>query len=97
MNDRMDDKRRGFLIGEALDYGQSKAGREAMRYFAALMMVEAGRMRLVERVPGDDGTICVFENLAGDLLGVKRPMMSQEREAEILEAWKGIFGDLGLS
>jgi hypothetical protein len=67
-----------------------------MKYFAAMMMVEKGLMRLVEKVPGDDGTICVFENLAGDLLGVKRPMMSQEREAEILEAWNDILRIAGL-
>ena len=77
--------------------GLPQAGRESMKYFAAMMMVEKGLMRLVEKVPGDDGTICVFENLAGDLLGVKRPMMSQEREAEILEAWNEIFGIAGLS
>ena len=67
-----------------------------MKYFAAMMMVEKGLMRLVEKVPGDDGTICVFENLAGDLLGVKRPVMSQEREVEILEAWNDIMRIAGL-
>ena len=67
--------------------GQPKALREAMKFFAAMMMVEKGLMRLVKKVPGDDGVICIFENLAGDLIGVKRPMMSVEREAEILETW----------
>ena len=76
--------------------GLPQAGREAMKYFAAMMMVEKGLVRLIEKVPGDDGTICVFERLTGDLIGVKRPMMSQEREAEILEAWNEIFGIAGL-
>ena len=43
-----------------------------------------GRMKLMERIPGDEGAICIFRNLGGVEFAVKRPMISQEKEVEIL-------------
>ena len=39
--------------------------RDIFLYCLCVMMVEAGKMKLVETVPGDEGTICVFQSSTG--------------------------------
>ncbi|UCG12724.1 MAG: hypothetical protein JSU72_19980, partial [Deltaproteobacteria bacterium] len=34
--------------------------RDAFHYYLCVLMVETGKMRLVEKVPGKTGMICVF-------------------------------------
>jgi hypothetical protein len=45
---------------------QPAPARDAFRYCLALAMVEAGKARLVETVPGENGPVCVFESSAGE-------------------------------
>jgi hypothetical protein len=46
-----------------------------------LLMVEAGKMWLVETVPGVNGLYCVFETTVGDRFSVTKPPISKETEA----------------
>jgi hypothetical protein len=60
--------------------------RDAFCYCLALAMVEAGKARLVEIVPGENGPVCVFESSAGERFSLAKPAMSEEAEVkEILE------------
>jgi len=96
MRDWMDDLTPEIqMIGAYVD-AQPQTVREAFQYCLALMMVESGKAKLVETIPGDEGTICHFETVAGDSFAIKRPVMSQNQEAEILEAINEILRDEGL-
>ena len=37
---------------------------DAFNYCLCLLMVQAGKMRLEKKVPGETGRVCVFETLA---------------------------------
>jgi hypothetical protein len=54
-------------------------------------MVEAGKMRLVEKVPGENGTVCVFATTSGDHFSVTRPAMSREQEAALIDLLREIL------
>lgn len=71
--------------------------REAFAYCLCLMMVEAGKMRLLETVVGEEVPIYVFESAAGEAFGVPRPAMSQEAEAELIATLRDILEDEGWS
>jgi hypothetical protein len=79
MSDRMAPYLSAFA---ALLDAQPEPVRAAFNYCLALVMVEAGKARLVETQPGEAGTICVFESVAGQRFSLARPSMSDE---EILE------------
>ena len=96
MDDWSDEVKAVIRMCDAIIDSQPQPVRETFEYCSAMMLVDVGRMQLVEKFPGDDGTICVFEKLAGDKIAVKRPIMSEEKEAEILEAMEKIFRDAGL-
>jgi hypothetical protein len=53
----------------------------ALQYATCLLMVEAGKMWLVETVPGVNGLYCVFETTVGDRFSVTKPPISKETEA----------------
>jgi hypothetical protein len=57
--------------------------RAAFRYCLALAMVEAGKARLVETVPGENGPVCVFESSAGEQFSLAKPTMTAEQEATV--------------
>jgi hypothetical protein len=86
------------LVGFAtfLD-AQQQSVREIFQYCLCLMMVETGKMRLVETVPGETAAICVFESSAGETFSVTRPPMSQEEEAEVIVVLREILDDEGVS
>jgi hypothetical protein len=54
----------GYLGGLLLD-AQPAPVRDAFNYCLALMMVEAGKMRLVETIPGESGEVCTLEQRQG--------------------------------
>jgi hypothetical protein len=74
---------------------QPEPVRAAFHYCLALMMVEAGKARLIETRPGEAGRICVFESSAGERFSLVRPGMSEEQEAEVRERLRGILGEEG--
>jgi hypothetical protein len=75
---------------------QPQPVREVFQYCLCLMMVEAGKMRLVDTVPGEASPICIFETVAGDTFSVPRPALSQEEEAEVINVLRGILKDEGI-
>jgi hypothetical protein len=68
----------------------------AFQYAICLLMVEAGKMRLVETWPGETGAICVFETLAGDSFSVTKPPMDKETEVVLIEQLRAILDDEGV-
>lgn len=67
----------------------------AFQYCLCLLMVEAGKMRLVETVPGESGATCIFETLTGDSFSVTKPSISKETEAALVEQLRAILDDEG--
>jgi hypothetical protein len=55
--------------------------RDEFNHCFCLLMVEAGEMRMVERVPGLGSEVCTFETVDGDIFSVTRPPMSADLEA----------------
>jgi hypothetical protein len=60
-----------------------------------LAMVVAGKARLVETVPGENGPVCTFETAAGERLSLTRPLTSEE--AKVRERFGEILGEDRLS
>ena len=54
--------------------------RESFQHYLCLMMVEVGKMRLVETLPGETTSIAVFESVAGERFSVARPNLGAEEE-----------------
>jgi hypothetical protein len=69
--------------------------RDAFQYCLCVLMAQAGVMRLVEKVPGENGVVCVFATTSGDHFGVTRPAMSREQEAELIDTLRDILEDEG--
>jgi hypothetical protein len=59
-------------------------------------MVEAGKMRLVEKVPGENGEICLFETVARVKFSVTRPDLSRDQEAALIDVLREILKDEGM-
>jgi hypothetical protein len=57
--------------------------RDAFNYCLALLMVETGKARLVETVPGENGPVCTFESSAGERFSLTKPAMTEEMEAGV--------------
>jgi hypothetical protein len=57
----------------------------AFVYCLCSMMVEAGKMQLVETLPDNGGTICTFETIAGDVFSIAKPAINQEQEAALIK------------
>jgi hypothetical protein len=74
---------------------QSRPVQMAFQYALCRLMVEYGKMRLVETIPGENGATCIFETTAGDLFNVTRPPMDKETEAALVVQLRKIFDDEG--
>jgi hypothetical protein len=69
--------------------------RDAFHYCLCLLMVEAGKMRLVEKLPGENGEICLFETAARVKFSVTRPVLSRDQEAALIDVLREILKDEG--
>jgi hypothetical protein len=69
--------------------------RDAFHYCLCLLMVEAGKMRLVEKVRAEHGQICVFETVARRKFSVARPTLSRDQEAALIDVLREILKDEG--
>ena len=64
-------------------------------------MLMAGKMRLVEKVPGERGEICVFapcrdgKTAARVKYSVTRPALSRDQEAALIDVLREILKDEG--
>jgi hypothetical protein len=67
----------------------------AFQYAMCLLMVESGKMRLVETIPGESGPYCVFETIAGDNFSVTNPPIDKETEAVLVEQLRAILDGEG--
>jgi hypothetical protein len=62
-------------------------------------MVEAGKMRLVEKVPGQNGESCVFapcrdgKTVARVKFSLTRPALSRDQEAALIDVLREILKD----
>ncbi len=65
----------------------------AFQYALCLLMVEAGKIRLVETRPGENGAICVFETLIGESFSVTKPPLPKEIEAVLVEQLRVILDE----
>jgi hypothetical protein len=70
--------------------------RDAFHYCLCLLMVEAGKMRLVEKVPGENGEICLFETVARVKFSVTKPALSRDQEAALIDVLREILRDEGV-
>ena len=70
--------------------------RDAFHYCLCVLMVEAGVMRLVEKVPGENGEICVFETVARVKFSVTKPALSRDQEAALIDVLREILKEEGL-
>jgi hypothetical protein len=69
---------------------------DAFHYCLCLLMVEAGVMRLVEKGPGENGEICLFETVARVKFSVTRPALSRDQEAALVDVLREILKDEGM-
>ena len=73
--------------------------RAAFHYRLCLLMVEADKMRLVEKVPGERGEICVFapcrdgKTVARVKFSVTKPALSRDQEAALIDVLREILKD----
>lgn len=67
----------------------------AFQYALCLLMVELGKMRLIETLPGENGATCIFETLTPDsfTFSVTRPPVSSETEALLVEQLRAILDE----
>ena len=72
---------------------QPQPAREAFHYCLCLMMVEAGKMRLIDTVPGESGPICTFATAAGEGFSVTKPQLSEAEEAVLIERLRSILDE----
>ena len=74
---------------------QPAPARDTFNYCLCLLMVEAGKMRLVKTLPGESGEICVFETTVGDRFSVPWPAMSKKDEATLIAVLRNILDEEG--
>lgn len=65
------------------------------QYALALLMVEAGKARLISVEPGESGAICTFETVAGDVFSLPRPPLSEADEGVMMETLREILDEEG--
>ena len=69
--------------------------RDAFHYCLCLLMVEAGKMRLVDKIPSESGVVYVFHTTVGDRFSVTRPALSREQEAALIDVLREILREEG--
>ena len=58
-----------------------------------MLMVEAGKAQLINTEPGENGAMCTFKTVAGDVFNVIKPPMDDETEIAMLEQLREILDD----
>ncbi len=84
-----------FATFASLFDAQPAPERDAFAYCLAMIMVEAGKARLVKTVPGENGPVCVFESSAGERFSLARPEMTAEQEGMVKVMLKVILEEGG--
>ena len=55
----------------------------AFQYCLCSVLVETGKMQLVETLFDSGATICTFETISGSVFNVAKPAVNQEQEAAL--------------
>jgi hypothetical protein len=66
-----------------------------VQYCLALVMVEAGKARLIGSFPGDTGPLCTFETAAGEHISLTKPLLGDELEREVKQLLRRILEEEG--
>jgi hypothetical protein len=66
-----------------------------VQYCLALVMVEAGKAKLISTLPGDTGCLCTFETATGDYLSLPKPPLGDEQERQVKELIRRILAEEG--
>lgn len=64
-----------------------------VQYCLALVMVEAGKAKLISIFPGDAGALCTFETATGEYLSLTKPPLGDEQEREIKQLLRRILAE----
>jgi hypothetical protein len=78
--------------------------RDTFNYCLCLLMAQAGKMRLVEKVPGEpvladgpgNGAVCVFAATSGDHFSVVELKMSKASKAALIDVLREILEEGGV-
>lgn len=71
---------------------QPRPVQAAFQYAMCLLMVEQGKMRLLETLPGENGATCIFQTVTDSFtFSVTRPLISKETEAQLVEQLRAIL------
>jgi hypothetical protein len=87
----------GLDISDIADLlrAQPKPIRDAFYYWLCLMMVEAGKMELVETMPGEEGPICVFRSAAGESIVLPKPALDGQQQEAAVKQLRDALRDKG--
>jgi len=72
---------------------QPKPVQIAFQYCLALVMVEDGKAELIETLPTDNGAMCRFKTVAGEVFSVAKPPINAEQEAMIIQQLRDILDE----
>jgi hypothetical protein len=67
----------------------------AFNYCLCQLVVEAGRMRLVAKTPGDDGPLCHFHSADGEVFLVPEPALTAAQLAQLKTILRQIWLEEG--
>ena len=56
-----------------------------------LILVEAGKMELIETIPSENGPLCTFRTVTGELFRITQPEICKEQETALIEQLKVIL------
>lgn len=84
-----------LAVFAALLDAQPRPVQSVFQYAMCLLMVESGKMRLIETIPGENGATCVFETLTEESVtfSVTKPPVSTETEALLVEQLRAILDE----
>ena len=66
-----------------------------VQYCLALVMVEAGKAKLVSTIPGDTGLLCTFKTATGEYISLAKPLLGDEQEREVKTWLRQILEEKG--
>ena len=70
--------------------------RSTFYYSLCIMMVDEGKMKLVDKQAVEDGDIFVFQSSTGQEFGVARPDIGNEDDALMVRALRMVLRDEGI-
>ncbi len=69
--------------------------RELFHYCLCLLMVEGGKMTLIETIPGDSAPLCVFETIVGEQFSIPKPVLTPTLEEQLKAMIREVLAEEG--